>query len=875
MMGNIIRDRRVALAVIVGGLLCVAVSGCDLREKPLDAPTHLFGNSDTSEQADLWWAYASTDCDIIHIERSPTGQDGWEEVARIGAGETTYKDSGLACGMTYYYRLRGSQSSTGKYSPYTPAVSVTTIPCVAEVESVVALISPLGSITSGDPVFSWNAFGDSVLYRLVVEDSLGNPVISQQHAAPDFCADAVCSAPSPVTLPDGTYTWRVQGLDATDVEWSSEEKTFTVDTQGAGPSAKLVGPSGFITTEQPTFVWEAVEDASWYLLVVSGATGNLLEKRYNAPDVCDGLVCSIMSSVALPIGSFTWKIQTGMLSGDTVWSGEMSFVYNPPGIPGPVVLVSPNGALTTANPTYTWRAAEGATSYNLRVDGATGTIISEWFETADVCSAGTCSVKHGVVLKEGEYTWQVRSRSSAGDGPWSGTLNFTVSTSPSAKTPNAVLLISPNGVIGTNRPTYKWTDVGNATSYYLSVNGPDGSAIGTWYAASDVCANDVCVIRPDVYLKNSDYNWMVVARNKNGEGPWSTPVNFTVGAQPSLAAPEPLKPRGPTDTVTPTYSWEEVVGAEGYSLRVVDANNKQVFEKLYMASSICKGGRCATTPSQKLTSGTYTWYVRSWTDMSGYGDWNYGLSFTIPKPPDAKAVQVSPVGTITVQKPTYTWKEVERATTYRLWVGDASDKKIIDMTYDAAAICQSGTCKVQPNLALASGSYKWYVRASNGAGAAPWSNGLSFTVPPSADLALTMSDSPDPVAPGNDVTYILVVTNGGPDGAQSAVLTQNLPAGVTYVSATPSVGSCGESGGVVTCNLGNIANGGSATVTVVITTGGVGTITSTASVTSSTSDPNAGNNDASEDTSVATPLVVYVGMKVWEACTSAETIRRR
>ena len=79
------------------------------------------------------------------------------------------------------------------------------------------------------------------------------------------------------------------------------------------------------------------------------------------------------------------------------------------------------------------------------------------------------------------------------------------------------------------------------------------------------------------------------------------------------------------------------------------------------------------------------------------------------------------------------------------------------------------------------------------------------------------------------------------------VLTDPLPAGVTFVSATPSQGTCSQVAGTVTCPLGTIASGANATVSVVVTPTTDGTLTNTASVSSATSDPNGGNNGASRD----------------------------
>ena len=91
----------------------------------------------------------------------------------------------------------------------------------------------------------------------------------------------------------------------------------------------------------------------------------------------------------------------------------------------------------------------------------------------------------------------------------------------------------------------------------------------------------------------------------------------------------------------------------------------------------------------------------------------------------------------------------------------------------------------------------------------------------SADLQIVKTASPDPALVGQNLTYTLLVTNNGPDGATGVTVQDTLPAGVTFVSATPTQGTCGYAAGVVTCNLGNIANGGNATITVVVTVNSV------------------------------------------------------
>ncbi|HEX9756173.1 MAG TPA: hypothetical protein VGB26_00060 [Nitrospiria bacterium] len=112
----------------------------------------------------------------------------------------------------------------------------------------------------------------------------------------------------------------------------------------------------------------------------------------------------------------------------------------------------------------------------------------------------------------------------------------------------------------------------------------------------------------------------------------------------------------------------------------------------------------------------------------------------------------------------------------------------------------------------------------------------------SSDLSITKTDSSDPVVVGGNVTYSVTVTNNGPDNATGVVVTDTLDPSVTYVSATPSQGTCSEAGGTVTCNLGSIANGANATISIVVTTTMTGTIGNAASVSGNETDPDESNN---------------------------------
>lgn len=127
-----------------------------------------------------------------------------------------------------------------------------------------------------------------------------------------------------------------------------------------------------------------------------------------------------------------------------------------------------------------------------------------------------------------------------------------------------------------------------------------------------------------------------------------------------------------------------------------------------------------------------------------------------------------------------------------------------------------------------------------------------------ADLSLVKSDSPDPVAAGTNLTYLLTVTNLGPDASPVITVTDTLPGGVSFVSSPDGCAETAPGSGVVVCTGLNLASGASQPFTLVTAVapdlvynaGGPTTVTNAATVSGIGLDPDPANNDASEDTLV-------------------------
>ena len=125
---------------------------------------------------------------------------------------------------------------------------------------------------------------------------------------------------------------------------------------------------------------------------------------------------------------------------------------------------------------------------------------------------------------------------------------------------------------------------------------------------------------------------------------------------------------------------------------------------------------------------------------------------------------------------------------------------------------------------------------------------VDITVAKSVDLATAQS--------GDTLVYSIVVTNNGPITAEGIVATDTLPAGVTFVSGDfNGTALTATAAGVVTVNVGSLADDATATFTLTarIDDDAAATQTNTVSVTTTTPETNTGNNNSAATTSVTAP----------------------
>ena len=211
-------------------------------------------------------------------------------------------------------------------------------------------------------------------------------------------------------------------------------------------------------------------------------------------------------------------------------------------------------------------------------------------------------------------------------------------------------------------------------------------------------------------------------------------------------------PSGPITTSTPSYKWNAVPGSTWYYLWVNDSTGNKITKWYSKEQAGCPGGTeiCTVSPGIVLAPGSYTWWIQTWAE-SGYGPWSKDKTFTTV-PPD-KATLVSPPEPIPTSTPSYKWNAVPGSTWYYLYVNDSTGNKITKWYSKEQAGCpgvsENETCTASPGTVLAPGSGIWWVQTYGENGYGPWSDGMSFTVPPGKAALI----SPKETISGNTPPY--------------------------------------------------------------------------------------------------------------------------
>ncbi len=494
------------------------------------------------------------------------------------------------------------------------------------------------------------------------------------------------------------------------VESDSSNSVSTTTTTCA---PVLVNPAdGFVLeNRRPSFEWQAVSEATSYLLQVSSnasfssLTINTKVLGISYPVTTDLLINKI----------YYWRVRGLGAFGNGDWSAVRSFkTANPPSRPN---ISSPaDGSLTTNyKPKINWTDSTIPTGTQLdhyQVQLASDSTFSTLlYDQSAILSEFTVPAD---LSPNSKYFWHVRAFNTLGQySLWTAVWSFRSAVLPPE-------LISPADGFAFNylRPTLDWMDASGATKYTVQLSKYEDFRI----VLSSKSASLSQYSHTSDLTRNTLLYWRVRTEALNGPSLWSTSWKFTTGNPPGI--PTLLTPSNMAliTNYQPTLDWADVTlpignSVDHYQIQVAtDAS----FSSITLDENVVSSQYVQATPL--ITNATYYWRVRSFNAMGHYSSWSTSRYF--------RTAILAPVLTapgnnasLTSLRPVFGWQSVVGATGYTIQIsryGNFStnlvNAKILTPTYTPAINLQTGI------------TLYWRVRANGPNGPSLWSPVFQFKI---------------------------------------------------------------------------------------------------------------------------------------------------
>lgn len=529
-----------------------------------------------------------------------------------------------------------------------------------------------------------------------------------------------------------SYYWRVRAVnEAGNGPWSAT-RIFTTEADpdpipeppvAVVPILPAIGETG--VSLLPEFVWEVTPGADSYVLELSSDAG-----------FAETLLSQALTETAYTLETeldyeslYYWRVRAVNEAGEGPWSSIRIFTTEQdpvPVVPERVTLLTPDNLAgqVSINPTFMWQLVANADGYEFELGADAG--FNE--VVASEQPQGTVYRYTDDLLYEREYFWRARAVNEAGAGSWSAPRVFVTEADPDPdpELPEPVVLLEPgNGDTDVSvSATFSWEPAEHAEWYQFRV----AQDVEFEQGLVELEHTQTSLTLPEPMAFETLHYWQVRGMNSEGAGDWSTLWIFTTQADPD---PEPEPPGrvvllSPENTatdisVTPTFTWEAVDGAEDYEFQV--ARNAAFTEELVSKQTLQT--EVTLSEQEALAYGSsYFWRVRARSD-AGAGEWSTLWVFTTEEElmPPARVQLASPSNLQTdvpVQVP-FRWFAAEGAESYEWTLAGNS------------GFSNGVLVAVQPDTAFTpqvplefEKTYYWRVRALNQDGEGEWSPTWSF-----------------------------------------------------------------------------------------------------------------------------------------------------
>ena len=564
------------------------------------APTNLVAVAGSREVTLTWDAVSGATS--YKIRRATSSNGSYSVVSTETV--TTYLNSGLNNGTTYYYTVSAVNGS-GE-GPVSLIASATP-----------NLYAPTGLVATAGQArvdLVWNPVNGVDFYRIYRSTTPGGPYTQVQNNNGD---EDWSDTTSTGLVNNTTYYYVVNAVRGSDQSANSNEASATPRPAPSAPTGLTATPGN----GQVSLSWNSVTHATSYLVKRKQGSGS-----YSV--IATVTTNSHLDTTPTNGVNYTYAIRAVSAGGESSDSSTATAM--------PRVTAPQNFTATPAHQSVTlsWDVVPGATAYKVKRGNSPGS----YSNTQNVSGATTSSYTWNSLSNGTTYYFVVLATDNAGDGPNSTEASATPYALPGAPTGLAA-------TTGNAQIQLTWNVVSGATSYVLQRK-PSG---GSYTTVSNPATNSFL----DTGLTNgTQYVYRVAATTGAGTGNNSSEANAT----PKLDAPTGISATPGSAQVT--ISWDAVPNANGYRVKRGTSSGS------YSSTQNVSGGTTTSYTWTGLTNGTtYYFVVDATAPQSAGNSVNSAQVSAVP----TLGVPINLVATPGNAQVSLSWTAVAGASSYQVW----------------------------------------------------------------------------------------------------------------------------------------------------------------------------------------------------------------